>query len=341
MTSSKEKIKPAYWVWSLVFLVFAVVLIVHYFPDIKKEVLLLGKVNGYWLAMAICSQLLTYLFAALVYRLLMKSFPLQRYPPLWEMMKASLISLFFNQAVPSGGISGNTFIFRFLKRFKMHAADRISLIAIELVCYYCALEILIISSLFICIFVYKTPQLFKGVLTGGILIFLLLGALIIFASRKKFIVHLFKKIKQIKFIGKHLSFDFPKSGGREFTFLKTHRRKVMVSVLFQLLMVTADSFTVYALFRGTGISAAPFVVILAFISTRIISILPVSPGSLVLYESSMVFFFVHLGMPAGASVVVTLLYRLLSFWLPMPIGFVLYRREMRRTHRNTKLSPTK
>ncbi|WP_249219684.1 lysylphosphatidylglycerol synthase transmembrane domain-containing protein [Chitinophaga sp. HK235] len=329
--SSREKIKTSYWVWSVVFFVFALVLIIFYYHDIKKELLLLKRVDIYWLAIAICSQLLTYFFAAIVYRVLLKAYKLERYPDLWELMKATVISLFFNQAIPSGGISGSTFIFGFLESYKVSPTDLISLIVVELMCYYFALEILIILLLLAAIFVYKTPQVFIGTLAAGILIFIFLGFIIVFAGRKKFLAKLFEKMKRIKFIGKNMSLDISQSRGEgSLSFLKKERIKVMKGTLFQLLMIAADCLTIYALLRGMGTSPSPYVVVLTFIGTRIIAVLPLSPGSLVVFESSMVFFLTHLGVPVGTAIVVTLLYRLLSFWFPMPVGFMLYRSELKK-----------
>ncbi|RFS20147.1 UPF0104 family protein [Chitinophaga silvatica] len=327
--NQEEKINTSYWVWTAIFIVFALVLVIHYLPEIKKEFLLLKEVKVYWLILAICFQLLTYLFAAIVYQILLTAYKLDPFPTLWELSKAAIIALFFNQTVPSGGLSGNTYIFNFLQKFKLPVSDTITLIVTEMVCYYSAIEALIIPLFFSCLLFFKSPHLVKVTLAAGILIFIILSALILLAGKKKFLVSIFDRLKKIKFFKKKLSFDFSQGGQQEIKFLKEEPQKVIKAIVFQLLVLLADSATVFALFWGMGIEISPFVVILAFMSTRIIAILPITPGALVVYESSMVLFFTSLGAPVGTSIVVTLLYRLLSFWLPMPAGLILYRREIR------------
>ncbi|RAJ81909.1 hypothetical protein CLV59_104134 [Chitinophaga dinghuensis] len=312
-------------------MVFAVLLIIYFFPEIKKDLQLLEKVEIRWLAIAICSQLLTYLFAALVYHALLKEYPAHSMPRLGELIKATVISLFFNQTVPSGGISGNTFIFRFLKRFNIPVTDILALIIIEMLCYYAALEILIIGSLIgFFLFVRATPHIIPITLAAGIGIFLLLSIGMLMVGRKKFLAGIYRRISRIKFIREKLSGSFLQTGIHGSVIQKQPKKHIITAILFQLLMIFADSFTVYALFRGLGYSIQGFIVLLAFLCTRIISILPVSPGALILYESSMVFFLHSLGIPLGTSIVVTLIYRLLSFWLPMPVGFILFRSEQRK-----------
>ncbi|NLR62435.1 flippase-like domain-containing protein [Chitinophaga polysaccharea] len=329
-----RKVRLSYWVWTVIFIVFAVILITHYLPEIKKEVLLLEKVKVYWLVIAVCFQLLTYLFAALVYGILLRAYKLQHQPSLWELIKAAVIALFFNQTVPSGGISGNAYIFRFLQKNNLSAANSVTLIVTEMVCYYAAIEVLIIPLLLFCLLFYKSPHVIKIVLFAGIVIFLFLSALILLAGKQKILVRIYKKIKKIKFIGKKLSLDFSQGRQSQTQFLKKEPRKVVNAVIFQLLVLAVDSLTVCSLFWGMGVQISPLVIFLAFMCTRILSILPISPGSLVVYESGMVYFLVSLGAPVGTSIVVTLLYRLLSFWLPMPVGLILYRREMHKSNLN-------
>ncbi|MFB6454927.1 YbhN family protein [Chitinophaga sp. Hz27] len=326
-----ERIKSSYWIWTVIFIAFAVVLVIHFLPEIRKDLMLLTTVKLYWLIIAIIAQLLTYLFAAIVYQILLRSYALKREPPLSELIKATLISLFFNQTVPSGGISGNTFIFRFLNRFEMPVTDIISLIVIELSCYYAALELLIVGSLLGCLALTSpTPHAIKVALIAGIFIFVLLGTLMLLAGRKKFLLKVYDKLKKIKFFRKRLSDDLLQTAGVETKLLQHKTIPILKSIIFQLLVLLADSFTVYALFLGLGTRISAFTVLLAFLCTRIIAILPISPGALIVYESSMVFFFSSLGVPVGTSIVVTLLYRLLSFWLPIPAGLVLYREERRK-----------
>jgi uncharacterized protein (TIRG00374 family) len=47
------------------------------------------------------------------------------------------------------------------------------------------------------------------------------------------------------------------------------------------------------------------------------------PGGVGVIESTMVGFYAGLGVPAPVTVVVVLAYRILSFWLPLLLGFPL------------------
>jgi uncharacterized protein (TIRG00374 family) len=343
------KIKPRSWVLFFILFALAFVFVIYYFSEIKKEFKLLEKVKGYWLAIAVVSQILTYFFTAIIYRLLIGAQKLPQLPPLWDMLKASVISLFFNQTMPSAGISGNTFFFNFLTKLNMRVTQIISLILAELLIFYAAMEAIITVLLIICLFFYRVPRVFPGVLLVGIAVYLVFGTLIALAGRKSFIDNLYKKIKKVKILKKifekvnqriqqqgiskqevHLSF-----------LLKNSKKIILKAFLFQLMVVASDAFTLYALFYGLSIPVSVLTVLLGMISTKVVSIIPFLPGALILYESSMSFFFVSLGIPVATAIIVTLLYRLLSFWFPMPVGLFFYRKWLKKLPRpvNSQFEP--
>jgi uncharacterized protein (TIRG00374 family) len=98
-------------------------------------------------------------------------------------------------------------------------------------------------------------------------------------------------------------------------------------IFFHISLFLADAFTIFALFHGLGVSTSFLVAFIAYLLARIISLLPISPGALIIYESSMTYFLTRLGAPLGTSILVTLLFRFLSFWMPMPVGFFLFRKS--------------
>jgi hypothetical protein len=61
-------------------------------------------------------------------------------------------------------------------------------------------------------------------------------------------------------------------------------------------------------------------VLLAFCTAQFLGTLPLTPGGLGFVEAGLTGTLVLAGVPAGAAVVATLAYRLVSFWLPIPAG---------------------
>jgi uncharacterized protein (TIRG00374 family) len=82
--------------------------------------------------------------------------------------------------------------------------------------------------------------------------------------------------------------------------------------------------------RAVGASPRPSLVLLAYTAGEVLALIPLTPGGLGFVEAGLVGMLTLAGLPATAAVTATLLYRLVSFWLPLPVGgvaYVLYRRR--------------
>ena len=67
--------------------------------------------------------------------------------------------------------------------------------------------------------------------------------------------------------------------------------------------------------------------------TQLAAVLPLTPGGLAVVEGSLSALLIAYGMGSGDAVAATLLYRVVGFWAPVPIGWVLYVMLTRRLAR--------
>jgi uncharacterized protein (TIRG00374 family) len=87
--------------------------------------------------------------------------------------------------------------------------------------------------------------------------------------------------------------------------------------------------TLYAI----GAKPEPWLVLFAFVFASVLRMLPFTPGGLGFVEAGLAGALALAGISAGASLLATLVFRLVSFWLPIPVGVaaaILYRRRYPR-----------
>lgn len=337
-SNQNEKGKSGSWVLFFILFILVSCFVIYYFSEIKQELKLLNHVNAFWLIVAIFAQLLTYIFTATIYFFLLDAQKWRQSPRLGDLLEASFISLFISQTVPSAGISGNIFIFNFLAKFDISVTRITSLILTELLTSYAAVQVLIIFLLAAYQSGDKEFNIFTVTLLAGFGAYILFEILVSIAGKKSSLKLFLKRIKRVKitkqvfekYHQRLMQEDILNKNVHLLDFLKKNKRSVLKAFLFQLLVIGADGATVYALFLGLGTPVSTFVILLSLVCTRIISLVPFLPGSLFLYESSMSFFFASLGVPLSIAIIVTLVFRLLSFWFPMPVGLLLYRRWLSR-----------
>jgi uncharacterized protein (TIRG00374 family) len=73
---------------------------------------------------------------------------------------------------------------------------------------------------------------------------------------------------------------------------------------------------------GLSANPNPALVLLAFVAASVLGLLPFTPGGLGFVEAGLAATLALAGISTGDALVATLVYRLLTFWLPIPIGAV-------------------
>jgi uncharacterized protein (TIRG00374 family) len=76
--------------------------------------------------------------------------------------------------------------------------------------------------------------------------------------------------------------------------------------------------------QAVGTRPVPSLVLLAYVTASVLGSIPLTPGGLGFVEAGLVGVLTLAGVNAGDAVVATLAYRLVAFWLPIPVGGVAY-----------------
>jgi uncharacterized protein (TIRG00374 family) len=76
--------------------------------------------------------------------------------------------------------------------------------------------------------------------------------------------------------------------------------------------------------RAVGGQPRPSLVLLAYAATQLLALIPLTPGGLGFVEAGLVGTLTLAGVAPQDALVATLLYRLVSYWLPIPAGAVAY-----------------
>jgi uncharacterized protein (TIRG00374 family) len=83
---------------------------------------------------------------------------------------------------------------------------------------------------------------------------------------------------------------------------------------------------------AVGADARPSLVLLAYVASVALALIPVTPGGLGFVEAGLTSLLVVAGADADQAVVATLLYRLVSYWLPIVVGALAYAIWRARPH---------
>jgi putative heme transporter len=83
-----------------------------------------------------------------------------------------------------------------------------------------------------------------------------------------------------------------------------------------------DYLALLAALAAVGSSPRPTLVLLAYVSSMVLSMIPITPGGLGFVEAGLTATLTLAGVSAADAVLATLAYRLVSYWLPLPAGLL-------------------
>jgi uncharacterized protein (TIRG00374 family) len=91
-----------------------------------------------------------------------------------------------------------------------------------------------------------------------------------------------------------------------------------------------DYASLLAALSAIGSEARPGLVLLAFCAAQLLAQIPITPGGLGFVEAGLTATLTLAGVAAGAAVLATFAYRLVSYWLPLPVGLAAFGLHARR-----------
>jgi uncharacterized protein (TIRG00374 family) len=313
-----------FYVFSIIVFFFAV----HYIGKLKDIEKLMMQMEPAWLLLAVSTQILTYLIYALIVRLLVKDKP--GTTDFLLFFKLSIAIMFVNQVLPTGGVSGDGYIFNQLIKRKVSRYNAFTAMVLESISYYAAILIflLIFYTWYLNLTTGNTILITYTVILGFVF-YVLLFVLVLIVSNGHNISFVMHKLERFGFIKRLIEkanlLSLQNEGEGTFKMLGRKKKEIAQTIILQLVIILSDVVTVWALIKGFHVDMPFALVAFGLLLSLVIGALPISPGSLIVYESAMTYFFTRLGAPVHAALIITLLYRFLTFWLPIPIGLLVYR----------------
>jgi uncharacterized protein (TIRG00374 family) len=309
------------WISGLLILAAAVAVIVNR-AEIEDVLRLSRNAQPLWLIFAAILQALTYVSAALVWYILLRSaghrYPLHRLVPL------GVAKLFADQSMPSVGISGTAFFVSALSRRGIPPNVCLATMVLSVAAYYGAYLIMAV----LCLGVLWLHHAIRIWIVGLLGVFMLaaptIPTIVLWltsraqAALPRWLERLPGAARWRPFLGKVAS---PLRA-------RDRLRAASVATLPHLSVFLLDAATLWVALRAIGEPTGFLVALPAFVLGSIASTLGPIPLGLGTFEATCVAALVTLGVSAEGALAGTLLLRGCTLWLPMLPGLWLARREL-------------
>jgi uncharacterized protein (TIRG00374 family) len=335
-------IKRSKWRLVLTLITFAALgaLIYGVRDDIGSVIENLGKVNTLALLLIIPIEALNYDVYARFYVRIFKI--LGNKVHYWDMYKLNLELNFVNHILPSGGVSGISYFTVRMRAYGVSGPKSTLSQIIKLLILYVSFQPLLILGIFLLAIRGHANNLV--ILVASSLITLMVvgtfGFLYMIESRSRINSFL---TTITKIINKLLSFIRRKPEtinikGAQIAFgelhdnyqlLKGNWRDLRVPFLYLLVANITEVAAIYVVYIAFGSLVNVGAVILAYAVANFAGLISVLPAGIGIYEALMTSVLAATGIPAGLSIPVTIMYRVINMGIQLIPGYYFYQKAVR------------
>ncbi|MDA8164980.1 MAG: lysylphosphatidylglycerol synthase transmembrane domain-containing protein [Desulfobacteraceae bacterium] len=302
-----------------IILLLGVIILVAGRAEERQFLDLLYGASPLWILAGAALQLLTYFCAAKGWRLILAR--LGYALPLGSMILLAVAKLFTDQAVPSGGLSGNVLLARALHRRLVPREAAMTTILLTFVAYYWAYAIGVAGAMLVIWLQGKLDKLLLTMTAGFGLVALAIPLAIFWFRRHP-------RLLPAEWLRKFpLTHDFEAALER---MPRTPGGPALIAQMigWQELVFLIHAATLFMMLRAVGHPLGFAPALASYMIASVTRTMLVVPGGLGTFEGASIAMLHLFEVPFAPALAATLLLRGFTFWLPMLPGMWLARREM-------------
>lgn len=299
-------------------MVVVVVIMALHFSEGREFVHLAERAEPWWLAVAFTLQAGTYWAQAEVFRIVARAS--RCHLPFVPVYKLGFAKIFIDQAVPSGGISGTFVLAKGLTDQGMTRSAVAAAVSIDLASYYAAYIVSLAGALLYAAIHREASEIIVlvSLVFGLFAIALSLSVVALSGRGPRRLPFGLSRLRSARAMLGFLQEADPKH--------VRSPRLLLEASAYQLAIVVFDAATIWVLIRSLGARAGVGGVFASFMISSLFRTIGILPGGLGTFEASSVLTLKLVGIAIPVALAATLLFRGLSFWLPLLPGLWYSRR---------------
>jgi putative heme transporter len=306
-------------------LLVAFVVIYFVLPQIagaRRALHLLAGVNVWLLILGVALEAASILSYAKLTRAMIHGPP----PPYLTLLRINLSTLAVSHVVPGGAAVGGALGFRLLTRFGLSGADAAFAMAAQGIGSAVVLNLLLWVGLLGSILggaynpLYATAALVGVVLLGGF------SAVVVLLMRgEQGAARVMRSVaRRVPFLDEDSAERFVLRVAARLQTLVADRRRLVRGVAWDLAFWLCSAASLWVFLAAFGYRAGLDGLIVAFALAYVLAAIPITPAGLGVVEATMIALLTFFGADRGTATLGVVSYRLVNFWLPIPLGGLAY-----------------
>jgi uncharacterized protein (TIRG00374 family) len=337
MTATRRRI-PWSFLISGALLAALLAIVIRNWTDIQikahEALLLVQEARPGWLVLAAIAVLLGFLCAGQIYGRVLATLGYQA-RALW-LSTAAMVTMLLSQALPFGTVASYAFLTTSLRKRGVPAASVAVIASLELLSWGGAMLILFVYGMIYVLVTTSNSMIARASLSGFATVALLIAGYLYLGTRSRDTLHTWA-MRFKRTIERFFGPIWHDSQIQHMVDEITHNRQLMAEqprrvislILLQLTIFTLHSLALLAILHGLGVPIGPLGALAAYGLALIVSTYTLLPAGGGTVEAALTVGLTIQGVPLEAALGATVIFRLFTFWLLLPIGALGYRAVMR------------
>lgn len=322
------KVKRLRWLIVPLLILIAVWRIGPQFSDFSSIYKLGRDINFFWLFLAIATQLGQYLGDGLLQINLLKIIKIKM--NLKNTFRIASLNVFTAHILPIGPAGSMAAAYYFYRKLGVNSQSFIFLSMFWMALTTLALLVMTLIALFLLPAQPDLPLHPARIIAVSIALLLFAATLLLF-KRQIMSMKFFQYFRKYKIFQEFL--DFRKNFRHYQKALFTNKLSLSRAIVAAFIYYGANILTLTFTFLAFGYTPSLAVVVVAYSISLAVGTLSLAPAGVGATEATMILVLAQFGVPPALAVAITLLFRVISFWFPIPLGAISYlslRRYLRK-----------
>ncbi len=307
------------WAVSVVVIFFvAEYLLLPELASARKTLDLLGRVNVAWIVLAIVLEAISLgAYAELTHTVLSPGAPNRL-----TLLRVNMSSLAVSHVIPGGTAPGTAVSYRLLSDLEVPGSTAAFGLATQGVGSAVVLNLLFWVALLISIPLRGYNPLYGFAAIAGVILFTLFAGTVILLTRGRR-----QAVQRVERIAAHLPLvpaetvaALVQKVADRLQILLRDRQLLTHALVWAAANWLLDAASLWVFLLAFGHAVSPIDLLVAYGLANVLAVIPLTPGGLGVIEGVLIPTLVGFGVPLGIATLGVLSYRLVNFWLPIPVG---------------------
>ena len=248
------------------------------------------------------------------------------HPGYFTLLRIDLVALGVNHVVPGGGGTSAAVRFRLLQRAGVHPEEALTAAAIETVGSNLVLVPMFVVGLVLSLATISANNDYRTALFGALGAICTTALAVWFLTRKSDLAIAMARsaARHLPMLSEDAAESFLRTMINQVQLLAQSPRRMGIDLVLAVVYWSLDATALWVLLVAFGHNFGVGPLLSVYCVGNILALLPLTPGGLGIVEGVMVPAFGGFGAPAVVALLGVLGWRVVQFWMPMPLGILSY-----------------